>query len=76
MTPRFKFDGLDYEISRISKEGREFLNMINFIDMKLKELKNGLALLSKAKNAYIEDMKLEIVQGRTGVDFSDLLSDE
>jgi len=33
------------------------------------------ALLTKARNAYIADLKLEMVQGRSGMRFSDLFSD-
>ena len=40
------------------------------------ELTNQQALLTKAKNAYIADLKMEIVQGRTGVDLGALFSDD
>ena len=35
-----------------------------------------VARLTKAKNAYIADLKLEIVQRRTGVDLGALFSDD
>ena len=76
MDQRFKIDGREYEISSMSLEGKELVERLTFINVKLQELQNSIALLSKAKNGYIEDLKAEIIQERTGVDFSDLFSDE
>ena len=76
MDQRFKIDGREYEISSMSLEGKELVERLTFINVKLQELQNSIALLSKAKNGYIEDLKTEIIQERTGVDFSDLFSDE
>lgn len=76
MDQRFKIDGREYEISSMGLEGKELVGRLTFINVKLQELQNNIALLSKAKNGYIEDLKTEIIQERTGVDFSDLFSDE
>ena len=42
----------------------------------LVEMKNHLALLMKAKNAYISDIKLDIVEKRSGVNLGLLFEDE
>ena len=76
MDQRFKIDGREYEISSLGQEGKELVGKLTFINVKLQELQNSVALLSKAKNGYIEDLKTEIIQDRTGVDFSDLFSDD
>lgn len=76
MDQRFKIDGREYEISSVSLEGKELVERLTFINVKLQELQNNIALLSKAKNGYIEDLKTEIIQERTGVDFSDLFGDK
>ena len=76
MDQRFKIDGREYEILSMSLEGKELVARLTFINVKLQELQNNIALLSKAKNGYIEDLKTEIIQERTGVDFSDLFSDD
>ena len=75
MNQRFKLGGHEYEISSMSHEGKELVERLTFINVKLQEFQNNLALLSKAKNGYIEDLKTEIIQERTGVDFNDLFSD-
>ena len=76
MSQWFKIDGVEYDIFNFSPDGRECIERLIFIQLKVQEIKNNLALLAKAKNGYIEDMKTEIIQDRTGVDFSDLFSDD
>ena len=76
MSKRFKLDGNTYELSGLSPDGQNVLNRLNFARMSLHELRNQLAVLKRAKNAYIEDLKFEIVQGRTGINISDLFDDD
>ena len=45
------------------------------MQQKLQELQDNSALLNKAKNGYIEDLKSEIISGKLGVDLGDLLAD-
>ena len=49
---------------------------MSHVQLRLNEISNNMTLLAKAKNGYIEDLKTEIIQERTGVDFGDLFSDE
>mgnify|MGYP007072403265 CR=1 FL=1 len=42
----------------------------------LVEMKNQVALLMKARNAYISDIKLDIVENRSGVNLGLLFEDE
>ena len=48
---------------------------MNFAKQKIVELKDNSAVLNKAKNGYIEDLKNQIVSGKLGVDLGDLLTD-
>ena len=43
---------------------------------RLDELSNNAALLNRAKNAYIADLKLDLVKGRVGLNLGALLGDE
>ena len=76
MVQKFIIDGLDYNAAAFSEEAKALVSRLSYIQIRLNEINNNLALLAKAKNGYIEDMKTEIIQERTGVDFSDLFSDE
>jgi hypothetical protein len=76
MTQRFRIDGFDYDAESLSQEGRDILARLTFTRLTLQEFSNQLALLTKAKNAYIADLNSEIIQGRTGVDLGALFSDD
>ena len=60
----------------LSLEGKALLERLTFSHSQLQALSNQMALLTKAKNAYIADLKSEIVQGRTGIDLGALFSDD
>ena len=76
MTKRFRLDGAEYDAAALPKEGQALVESMTFAQMRLQELMNQQALLTKAKNAYISDLKTEIVQCRTGVDLGALFSDD
>ena len=76
MSQRFRIDGVEYPTDGLSQEGRDLVARLAFTHLALQELNNQQALPTKAKNAYIEDLKSEIVQGRTGVDLGALFSDD
>jgi hypothetical protein len=74
MTKRFSLDGAEYDLEQLSAEGQSLFKQLRFAHLQVEALSNHRALLTKAKNAYIDDLKLEIVQGRTGVDLGSLFS--
>ena len=76
MSQRFRMDGVEYGTEGLSQEGRDLAARLTFARLTLQELSNQQALLTKAKNAYIADLKTEIVKGRTGVDLGALFSDD
>ena len=76
MIDRFSLDGFEYNTNDLSHSGMECVEKLVFVRQSIHDLRNRLALLAKAKNGYIEDMKTEIIQERTGVDFGDLFSDD
>jgi hypothetical protein len=76
MRQRFRIDGVEYDTEGLSQEGRDLVARLTFTRLTLQEMSNRMALMTKAKNAYIADLKSEIVQGRTGVDLGALFSDD
>lgn len=69
-----RLNDVDYPVDGLSAEGLEALERYRFVEERLRELRNTEALLTRARNAYIADLKDEILRARTGLDFSDLLS--
>lgn len=76
MTKRFRIDRSEYDAGSLPPECKALLESMTFAQLRLEELSNQQALLMKAKNAYIADLKTEIIQGRTGVDLGALFSDD
>ena len=71
-----RLDGADYDLSQASRESRVLVARLKYMDRMFVEKSNLLALLNKAKNAYIADLKAEIIKEKTGVDFSTLFDEE
>lgn len=76
MSTRFRIDGVEYATGNLSRKGRDLVARLTFTRLTLQEMSNQMAILTKAKNAYIADMKTEIVEGRTGLDLGALFSDD
>ena len=67
-------DGVDYE--SLSDKGKSLKDKLDFVNQQISTLFNQQALLNKAKNAYIEEIKHEIVLERAGVDLKNLICDD
>jgi hypothetical protein len=76
MNERFWISSVEYSTKGLSNEGQALVKQLKFLRLKLHELTNQHALMSKAKNAYIADLKSEIVQDRAGVDLGVLFSED
>ena len=76
MNKCFRIDGDEYDSGSLPEEGKALLELMTFVQSRVQELTNQMALHTRAKNAYISDLKAEIIQGRTGVDLGALFSDD
>jgi len=76
MSKNFRIDGVEYNTEDLSEHGRELMTVITFVQRQMHLLNNQKAVLTKAKNAYISDLKSEILEGRTGIDLASLISEE
>jgi len=76
MNELFSIDGVYYRVGDLTDECRVQLENLLFVRVNLNLLKNKIALMTKAKNAYIGDLKSDIVEGRSGVDLGLLFSDD
>jgi hypothetical protein len=75
MQQQLEFEGYEYSFDSLSNNAKGILVKMNFAKQKIVELKDNSAVLNKAKNGYIEDLKNQIVSGKLGVDLGDLLTD-
>ena len=75
MAKTLRLGDKDYDVSVLSEEGRRTLALYQYATTQMQEAENRMALLTKARNAYIADLKTEIIEGRTGVDLGALFDD-
>ncbi len=71
-----RLDGTDYDLSTASETAKVLLARLQNLDRLFEEKNNLMALLTKAKNAYIAELKTEIIKNKTGVDLSTLFDQE
>ena len=71
-----RLDGEEYDLSKASEEAKTLVARLQHLDRLFEEKSNLMALLTKAKNAYIADLKTEIIKNKTGVDLSSLFDEE
>lgn len=71
-----RIDSQDYDLTDASPETLAEVERLRFIEVELMRLQNMTALLTRARNAYIADLKREVVRERTGYDLGDLLADD
>jgi hypothetical protein len=74
--PILRLDGEDFDLSKASDEAKALVGRLQHLDRLFEEKSNMMALLTKAKNAYIADLKAEIIKNKTGVDLSSLFDEE
>lgn len=67
MTQRFRLEEGEYALEDLSEDGKVLLERLAFVQFRLLELRNQVAMLNRAKNAYISDLKLDFVRARTGI---------
>ena len=66
MKQRLRLDGVDHDVESLSAEARQVLGRLRYLEQRLQELHNQQAMLTKAKNAYIADLKAELLQPVSG----------
>lgn len=64
-------DEQDIALSDLQDDQRFFVDKYNFTVMQLKELNNMLAILQRAKNSYITEIKKEMISKKAGFIFED-----
>ena len=72
----FQLLGQAHLVADLDQHTRGLYDLLVYAEKCLLEKKNQRALLTKARNAYIEDIKRDAVRQRTGVDLQELFGDD
>jgi len=68
---KISIDNNEYSIENLTDEGKRLTSHLQAIDVQIKEKNNLIAVLTKAKKAYISDLKSEMLSKKAGFDFSE-----
>ena len=71
MTSKVKLDDVEYDLESLSEKAKEAVKSINFVNNKILDLENTIALLMRAKKSYIDGIKREMLSAKSGLLFSD-----
>ena len=76
MSQKISLDDTEYDLASLSDEGRKVLVAYQHATESLQDAINMQALLTRAKNSYVAELKSEMVKGKTGVDLGALFDDD
>lgn len=66
---RIKLDDSEYDLSELSETANRLVIELRNLDAELQNKINMQAILNKAKNAYVADLKSEMITQKSGFDF-------
>jgi fumarate hydratase class II len=66
--PTIKIDDGEYDVDTLTDAQKKLIAELQKIEERIKEKNNMVAILIKAKRAYIADLKQEIISSKAGLD--------
>lgn len=66
---KIKLDDLEYDLSDLNETAKRLVIELRNLDAELQNKINMQAILNKAKNAYVADLKNEMITQKSGFDF-------
>ena len=66
---KIKLDDKEYDVANLSERARKLTVELQTATARIQEAKNMIAILTKAKRAYIEGLKSEMLSAKAGFDF-------
>ena len=66
MNKTIEIDGNLFNVDEMSDHFKSTLASIKYVDQRITETQNMISVLNKAKNAYIESLRKEILSNKSG----------
>lgn len=76
MKEKFVFEGKEYCSADLTETSKLLVEKLNFTNRSIEQLNNQHVFMTRARNAYIEDLKIDIVEKKSGVDLGALFVDD
>lgn len=65
--PKIQIEGVEYETTNLSEPAKQILSQVQKITARIQETQNMSAILTKAKRAYIAELKTEMLSAKAGL---------
>ena len=72
MPQKINIDGIEYGLDTLSDDAKKNVAGIQGTDTRIHEMENLRAIFTRAKRSYIDELKREIIKGKSGVDIASL----
>ena len=72
MSQKINIDGVEYDFESLNPEAKAILEKLQHTETQIQDKQNLSALLTRAKNSYIQELKREMIEGKSGVDIASL----
>ena len=69
--PKIQIDDVEYDLDALSDQAKRLVGDVQKINARIQETQNMSAILTKAKQAYIADLKTEMLAAKAGLHFGD-----
>ena len=66
---KIKLDDKEYDVAELSERARKLSLELQSVAARIQETNNMIAILNKAKRAYIAELKSEMLSAKAGFDF-------
>ena len=66
---KIKLDDKEYDVAELSEKARKLTLELQSVTGRIQETNNMIAILNKAKRAYIAELKSEMLSAKAGFDF-------
>ncbi len=66
---KIKLDDTEYDVAELSDKAKKLIVEMQKVIARIQETNNMIALLTKAKSAYISELKSEMLSAKAGFDF-------
>lgn len=72
MGAKVTVDNVEYDVDSLNEKARTALLSWEFTNFRIEELTNMQALLQRAKNSYVDNLRKEIIAKKAGLVLDDL----
>ena len=66
--PKINLGGVEYDSDQFSENSKNLLAELQKLERSIQEKNNLVAIFTKAKRAYIADLKQEMISSKAGLD--------